>query len=81
MTILYCESCSGEGRIYKSRYGGNDPDVWDAGQCPSCKGSGLETCANGCGEPAVGRDEANNPLCRGCFDDWCYIDEPAAGYG
>ena len=30
-----CEACGGEGRIFKSRYGGNDPDVWDAGLCPT----------------------------------------------
>lgn len=31
-----CAVCGGEGRIFKSRYGGNDPDVWDAGPCPAC---------------------------------------------
>lgn len=36
---LLCEACGGEGRIWKSRYGGNDPDVWDAGPCPVCNGT------------------------------------------
>ena len=40
MTILSCEHCGGEGRIFKSKYGGNDPDVWDAGKCEVCDGSG-----------------------------------------
>lgn len=35
-----CEACGGEGRLLKSRYGGNDPDVWDAGPCPVCEGDG-----------------------------------------
>lgn len=37
--IIPCETCCGEGRIWKSRYGGNDPDVWDAGPCPECDGA------------------------------------------
>jgi hypothetical protein len=36
---VLCEACGGEGRIYKSRYGGNDPDVWDAGPCLECNGT------------------------------------------
>jgi DnaJ-class molecular chaperone len=36
---VLCEACGGEGRIYKSKWGGNDPDVWDAGQCPACEGT------------------------------------------
>jgi RecJ-like exonuclease len=39
VTIEDCPACQGEGRIYKSRYGGNDPDVWDAGMCPTCEGA------------------------------------------
>ena len=38
-----CERCGGEGRIWKSKYGGNDPDVWDAGECPVCEGTGSIT--------------------------------------
>lgn len=38
--ILSCTKCNGEGRIFKSRYGSNDPDVWDAGECDICEGSG-----------------------------------------
>lgn len=35
-----CDVCGGEGRILMSRYGGNDPDVWDAGPCEDCDGTG-----------------------------------------
>jgi DnaJ-class molecular chaperone len=38
---IECPQCAGEGRIWKSKYGGNDPDVWDAGQCPRCEGAGV----------------------------------------
>lgn len=33
-----CEACQTEGRRYTSRYGGNDPDVWDDGPCEECGG-------------------------------------------
>lgn len=36
---VLCEACGGEGRRYTSRYGGNDPDVWDAGPCQACEGT------------------------------------------
>jgi len=36
-----CEHCE-DGRRWVSRYGGNDPDVWDAGPCPVCSGTGEE---------------------------------------
>ena len=49
-----CEACGGEGRIYKSRYGGNDPDVWDAGPCPECHGTARVEIAS---EPADEDDE------------------------
>jgi DnaJ-class molecular chaperone len=42
MTKL-CERCGGEGQLYTSRYGGNDPDVWPVGECPVCEGTGMET--------------------------------------
>lgn len=37
-----CPECGGEGRIYRSKYGGNDPDVWDAGPCEDCDGTGEQ---------------------------------------
>jgi DnaJ-class molecular chaperone len=40
--IVLCEACGGDGRVWTSRYGGNDPDVWDAGPCPVCEGTGDE---------------------------------------
>jgi len=36
-----CPVCNGEMRIWKSRYGGNDPDVFDAGPCTN------EMCVDG----------------------------------
>ena len=70
--ILPCSACGGEGRNYKSRYGGNDPDVWDAGQCEVCEGSGHETCeARGCNEKAVCHNEDGEALCEDCFTEWC----------
>jgi len=38
---IHCERCGGEGKLYTSRYGGNDPDVWPIGTCPVCEGSGY----------------------------------------
>jgi ssDNA-binding Zn-finger/Zn-ribbon topoisomerase 1 len=49
-TPLPCPECGGSGRIYLSRYGGNDPDVRDGGACDACHGSGdaeCEECGNG----------------------------------
>ena len=71
MARLFCPTCSGEGRIYKSRYGGNDPDVWDAGACPACGGSGDQTCdARGCNEPAIAFNDDGEALCEDCLLEW-----------
>lgn len=35
-----CPRCHGEGKIWVSRYGGNDPDVWP-NVCPDCQGTGV----------------------------------------
>lgn len=35
-----CEKCGGEGTLYTSKYGGNDPDVWPVGTCEECEGTG-----------------------------------------
>lgn len=40
---VLCEACGGEGKIYTSRYGGNDPDVWPIGPCPECDGTAYVT--------------------------------------
>ncbi len=40
-TLQHCERCGGEGKLYTSRYGGNDPDVWPIGECPVCEGTGY----------------------------------------
>ena len=67
--ILHCLQCSGEGRIFKSKYGGNDPDVWDAGKCEACDGSGNAVCENrGCESNAAGFDQdGNGPFCEDCL--------------
>jgi DnaJ-class molecular chaperone len=71
MSILSCRKCSGEGRIFKSRYGGNDPDVWDAGKCDECDGSGNQTCdARSCTESAVGFNDDGDALCEDCLAEW-----------
>lgn len=68
MPILPCLKCGGEGRIFKSKYGGNDPDVWDAGQCEECEGSGSAVCeARGCKEQAVAFNEDGEALCEDCL--------------
>ena len=46
-----CDDCGGEGRIWKSRYGGNDPDVWRVGPCEACDGTGhVEVVCEYCGD-------------------------------
>lgn len=30
-----CEVCEGTGKVWTSRWGGNDPDVWPI-PCPEC---------------------------------------------
>jgi hypothetical protein len=71
MSFIPCIKCQGEGRIFESKYGGNDPDVWDAGKCEACEGSGNHTCDNrGCDEIAVGFDEDGNALCEDCLMEW-----------
>ena len=71
--ILSCHQCGGDGRERRSHYGGNDPDVWDAGPCKWCDGSGEQLCED-CGEyPATvryteGRDTFM--LCSLCHKEW-----------
>lgn len=71
--VLPCFVCDGDGREWASRYGGNDPDVWVAGPCQACGGSGDQTCED-CGiEPAVERWRADGRtyvLCLACRDAW-----------
>lgn len=69
--ILPCLKCGGEGRVFKSKYGGNDPDVWDAGQCEECEGSGSAVCeARGCKEQAVAFNEDGEALCEDCLAEY-----------
>lgn len=41
MVQKLCEACGSEGKIYTSRYGGNDPDVWPLCDCSACEGKGV----------------------------------------
>ena len=51
LTII-CPDCGGEGRKIRSRYGGNDPDTWDAGPCDRCETTGYAVlCCDGCDNP------------------------------
>lgn len=77
--ILPCSKCQGEGRIFKSKYGGNDPDVWDAGKCDACEGSGDHMCeARGCTEKAAAFNDDGEALCEDCLVEWVseYSEEP-----
>lgn len=50
---LRCQNCE-EGAIWKSRFGGNDPDVWRDGDCEKCDGAGHRLCdQRGCANTAV----------------------------
>lgn len=71
MSILPCAKCSGEGSIYASRYGGNDPDVYRVGPCEECGGSGNMVCeARGCRELAVSFNDDGEALCEDCLAEW-----------
>jgi len=72
MAILPCQKCSGEGTIYSSRYGGNDPDVYPVGKCEACDGSGSQLCeaGHGCIEPAIGFNDDAEALCEDCLAEW-----------
>jgi len=71
MPILTCSKCSGEGALYASRYGGNDPDVWSTGACDACAGSGNAACeARGCTNPAVAFNDDGEALCEDCLTEW-----------
>ena len=77
--ILPCTKCGGEGRHWKSRYGGNDPDVWDAGPCERCDGSGNHVCEE-CGKhPAVSSWTVHGKtylVCRACHEEWLEDEAP-----
>lgn len=78
---LYCLKCGGEGRRYTSRYGGNDPDVRDEGECEECEGSGNARCDHrGCTNNAVAFDEDGRALCEDCLEEWM-IDNSQFGVG
>lgn len=69
--ILHCQKCQGEGTIYTSRYGGNDPDVYPVGKCEVCDGSGNQPCERrGCKESAVGFNDDGEAMCADCLSEW-----------
>ena len=71
MGRLFCATCGGEGSLYGSRYGGNDPDVYRTGKCDVCNGSGDEPCAaRGCEQPAVAFNDEGEALCEDCLAEW-----------
>ena len=75
---MSCIRCAGEGSIYASRWGGNDPDVWRVGQCPVCEGSGHQPCeATGCTREAVDLNADSEALCQPCMDKWIADGEDA----
>ena len=39
---LTCDECDGDGSVYRSRHGGNDPDGWLV-RCECCDGEGTVT--------------------------------------
>ncbi len=68
---LTCSKCGGEGQLYTSRYGGNDPDVWPTGECPVCEGSCAEPCSSrGCDREASGFNDDGEALCEYCLQEW-----------
>jgi DnaJ-class molecular chaperone len=69
-----CRHCDGEGRIWRSRHGGLDPDIYDAGPCDHCQGTGDQVCQY-CqtGDPAVARWTYNGTdhyVCEACHEEW-----------
>ena len=65
---LICDRCE-DGTVWASRYGGNDPDVWRAGQCEHCDGDGRVICAaKFCGNSAIHIDDNGEAFCAAHFD-------------
>jgi hypothetical protein len=81
LTII-CPDCAGEGSLYTSKFGGNDPDVWRTGPCHRCDQTGYAVLqCNHCGQAdAIEWFEAD-PLCAACStiarEDAC-LEEGAA---
>ncbi len=72
-----CPDCE-DGTIWRSKYGGNDPDVWPV-RCERCDGTGeLPVTCEGwqCHEPAVTRIGAD-PCCAVHAAAWLADDSEA----
>lgn len=81
MSKLPCTKCQGEGSIYSSRYGGNDPDVYRVGPCEECGGSGVMICeARGCREQAVAFNDDGEALCEDCLAEWATAEFDTEGF-
>ena len=66
-----CSKCAGEGAIYTSKHGGNDPDVWRIGDCEECEGTGTQKCeSRGCSEDATFFNDEGEALCGDCLLEW-----------
>ncbi len=66
LTIV-CTACGGEGSLYTSRYGGNDPDVWRTGPCDRCEETGYEILrCNHCGDADAVEWVQSDELCAAC---------------
>lgn len=66
LTVI-CPDCGGEGREIRSRYGGNDPDTWDAGPCDRCDQTGYAVLqCDHCGRADAIEWFDNDALCAAC---------------
>lgn len=70
--MAYCMTCGGDGELYKSLYGGNDPDVWYDRPCEDCHGTGNQYCEH-CGDMEanqflLGYKNRKVWVCDTCFD-------------
>jgi DnaJ-class molecular chaperone len=63
-----CQLCAGEGVIYTSAHGGNDPDVRAVRSCEACDGTGDERCDECLNAAAVIEVEHEVRRCKLCFD-------------
>ncbi len=70
-----CQECE-DGVRWKSKYGGNDPDVWPV-RCERCDGTGeIEVFCDGwkCHELAVARLDGD-PCCARHLAEWLADEE------
>ena len=62
-----CPDCE-DGTRWTSRYGGNDPDVWPAGPCETCDGTGILTLyCDACDRPEAVEWVGAHRFCASCL--------------